>query len=72
MATLALTFTAGSNAGASLRQLAKQIERAAMPLGDTNPTGASVTLTIDNGPSAGYASVVVAGGGLPTQSTYYI
>ena len=70
MATLAVTITAGNNAGASLRALAKAIEKAASPLGDTNGSGASVTLTIDNAPATGPASVVVAGAGLPTQPTY--
>lgn len=72
MATLAITIAAGGNAGAQLRELGHLIEKAATPLSDTNGSGASVTLTIDNAPSAGTASIVVAGGGLPTQTTYFI
>lgn len=69
MATLPITITAGNNAGASLRQLALAIQKAASVLPDTNPTGASVVLTIDNGPATGVASVIVSGGGLATQPT---
>lgn len=72
MATLALTWTAGSQAGASLRELGNLIQKAATPLGDNNGSGASVVLTIDNAPSGGVASVVVSGGGLPTQTTYIV
>jgi hypothetical protein len=70
MATLAFTFTAGSEAGASIRALAATIEKAATSIPDRNSTGASVTLTLDNAPSTGVASVLIAGGGLPTQTTY--
>jgi len=72
MATLAITIAAGGNAGAQLRTLGNLIQKAATPLGDTNPTGASVVLTIDNAPSGGTASVVVSGGGLATQTTYFV
>lgn len=72
MATLAITFTAGMNAGAQLRELGNLIQKAATPLGDTNPTGASVTLTFNDSPSAGVASFIIAGGGLATQPTYTI
>lgn len=72
MATLAITITAGGNAGAQLRMLGNLIQKAATPLGDTNGSGASVVLTIDNAPSGGVASVIVSGGGLPTQTTYIV
>lgn len=72
MATLAITITVGNNAGATFRALARQIEKAASVLPDTNGSGASAVLTIDNAPSAGHASVIVSGAGLPTQSTYYV
>jgi hypothetical protein len=45
MATLTFTFTAGSEAGASIRALAATIEKAATSIPDRNSTGASVTLT---------------------------
>jgi hypothetical protein len=43
MATLTFTFTAGSEAGASIRALAATIEKAATSIPDRNSTGASVT-----------------------------
>jgi hypothetical protein len=70
MATLTLTFTAGSEAGASIRSIASTLEKAATSIPDRNSTGASVTLVIDNAPATGVASVLIAGGGLPTQTTY--
>jgi hypothetical protein len=72
MSTQAITIAAGGNAGAQLRLLGNLIQKAATPLGDTNGSGASVVLTIDNGPTGGVASVVVSGGGLPTQPTYIV
>jgi hypothetical protein len=71
VATLAFTFTAGSEGGAQIRQLAKLIEKAAASVPDRNSSGSSLTLTLDNAPSTGFASVLIAGAGLPTQSTYY-
>lgn len=62
MATLAVTFTANSQAGAQLRRLAKAIELAAAPLPDNVSTGASTVLTIDNGPSTGTVSVQITAG----------
>jgi hypothetical protein len=70
MATLAFTFTAGNEAGASIRAIAATIEKAATSVADRNSSGASVTLTLDNAPSTGVVSVLIAGGGLPTQTTY--
>lgn len=71
MATLAVTWTAGQEAGGGMRALANAIEQAATTVGDS-VTGASVTLTFDNAPSTGHVSVLVAGGGLATQTTYFV
>lgn len=57
MATLTLTFT-GNNAGASARAFAKAVQRATAALPDN--TAQSVTLTVDNAPATGSASIVVA------------
>lgn len=62
MATLTFTFTAGSEAGASMRSLANAIERACAHMPDKNSTGASTVVTLDNGPSTGFASVQVTAG----------
>jgi hypothetical protein len=72
MATATISIAAGNQAGATLRALAKAIEKAAMPLGDNNGSGAAVTCVIDDTPATGEASVLVAGGGLPTQPTYIV
>lgn len=72
MASAVITITAGGNAGATLRRLGNIIQQAATTLGDTNGSGASVTCTIADNPATGVASVVVAGGGLPTQTTYIV
>jgi hypothetical protein len=70
IASLAFTFAAGSEAGASIRAIAAAIEKAATSVSDRNSSGASVTLTLDNAPSSGVCSVLIAGGGLPTQTTF--
>lgn len=71
MSTLAITFSAGGNTGAQLRKLATQIENLSMGVPDVVPTGADTVLTIDNGPSAGTASVQITAG--PYQSSkFYI
>jgi hypothetical protein len=70
MATLAVTFTAGSETGALLRRLAKQIENAAAGVPDRVPTGASTVLTIDNAPATGNASVQITAG--PYQSSLFL
>lgn len=62
MATLTITLAAGSETGALLRRLAKQIEKAAIDVPDKCATGASTTLVIDNAPSTGVASVQITGG----------
>lgn len=61
MATVTITMTAGSEAGALVRRLAKKLEQAAAVLPDRNSTGASVVLTIDNNPASGIASVAITG-----------
>jgi hypothetical protein len=48
MATVTLTFTVPSEAGAQLRGLANAIEKVALALPDRVSTGASTVLTIDN------------------------
>lgn len=70
MATLDITFTAGSETGASIRRLAGVIEKAAMGLPDRQPTGASTVLRFDNNPSSGTVSVQVQAG--PITSAVFI
>lgn len=57
MATLTLTFT-GNNAGASARDFAQAAKKATAALPDN--TAQNVTLTVDNAPATGSASIVVA------------
>jgi hypothetical protein len=71
MATLTLTFTAGSETGATLRRLATAIEQAAMVVPDRLPTGASTVFTIDNAPATGSVSVTVTSGPY-TSATYTV
>ena len=70
MATLTITLAAGSETGAVLRRLAKQIEKAAADVPDRVSTGASTVLTIDNAPSTGVASVRLTAG--PYQSALFL
>lgn len=69
MATLALTIPA-SRGGADLRRFANKIIEASDNVPDQVYTGAALTVTIDNAPATGFASVTISGGGLPTQLTY--
>lgn len=62
MATLTLTFTAGSEAGATMRALSNAIEKAVGHMPDKNATGASTVITFDNAPSTGTVSVQVTAG----------
>lgn len=63
MATLAITISAANaDAGALLRRLAKQIEKASYNVPDRVTTGASTVLTIDNAPATGNASVQITAG----------
>lgn len=71
MAAVTVTWTVGTNAGAGLRKLAKQIERAASDVPDLNPTGASTVLTITSTDSPGLASVQITAGPI-TSAKYYI
>ncbi len=61
MATIAITQAPGTEAGATLRALAKAIEQAASGVPDRLSSGGNVVLTIDNAPATGTASVVVSG-----------
>ena len=70
MATLDITLAVGKEAGATMRQYAKAIEKAAAALPDANPTGASYVLRIDNAPSTGTASFQVQAG--PITSAVFI
>lgn len=73
MASAVVTITAGGEAGAQLRKLGEIIQQAASALADRNSTGSSVTCTINDTPGGNaIASVVIAGGGLPTQTTYIV
>lgn len=73
MATLVLTVAAGGEAGAVLRRLATVIDQAASVLpGDRNSSGASVTCTIDNAPSSGFATIAIAGAGLAATQTFTV
>lgn len=62
MATLDITLVKGSEAGATIRQYAKALERIASNMPDANPTGASYVLRIDNAPSTGTASFQIQAG----------
>lgn len=70
VSTLTFTFTAGSEGGSSIRAIANAIEKASMAVADRNATGGSLTMVLDNAPSTGVASVLIAGAGLPTQPTF--
>jgi hypothetical protein len=62
MASVTVTITAGSETGAILRRLAKQIDKMAATVPDRVSTGASTVLTIDNAPSTGVVSVQLTAG----------
>jgi hypothetical protein len=73
MASATISIAAGGAAGSQLRRLAQIIGQAASAVSDTNSTGAAVTCVINDTPGGnGIASVLVAGGGLPTQVTYIV
>lgn len=72
MATVVVTIAAGNEAGATIRRFGEAIQQAAGDLPDRNPTGASVTMTIDNGPATGTVSVAIAGGNLAATRTILI
>lgn len=73
MASAVITITAPGEAGAQIRRLGELIQQAAGNLPDRNSSGASVTCTINDTPGGnGIASVLIAGGGLPTQTTFII
>jgi hypothetical protein len=62
MATVTVTYAAGANAGAQLRQLSKAIQKLAGNIPDQVGSGASTVLTVDNGPSSGTVSVQITAG----------
>lgn len=62
MATLAVTFAAGSEVGAGLRQLAVQLQQIANAIPDRAATGASTVITFDNAPSVGQVGVQYTAG----------
>lgn len=72
MATVVVTIAAGGEAGAFVRRFGEAIQQAAGDLPDRNPTGASVTITIDNAPATGTASVAIAGGNMPATRTILV
>lgn len=69
MATLAVTVTSGRG-GADIRRLAEKLNEASLNVPDQVSTGAALTITFDNAPSTGFCSLVIAGAGLATQTTY--
>lgn len=68
MATLDITLAINKEAGATIRQYAKALEKLAMSLPDANPTGASYVLRIDNAPSTGTASFQIQAGPITTSA----
>ena len=70
MATVTVTWTAGSYVGAELRRLANRIEKMAASVPDYVPTGASTVLTVDNAPATGHVSVQLTAG--PYTTSAYI
>lgn len=72
MATLTITFAANTGAGALLRRLAKQIDKAAAEMPDRVHSGASTVLTIDNAPSTGVASVQITAGPYTSSTVYRV
>lgn len=73
VASAVVTITAGGAGGSQLRRLAQVIAQAASAVPDVNSSGASLTLTINDAPGGnGVASVLLAGGGLATQTTYVV
>lgn len=69
MATLAVTFTAGSETGALIRKLADTLERMSGDIPDRVSSGASTVLTIDNAPATGTVSVQITAG--PYQTSLF-
>lgn len=70
MATLAVTFAAGTEPGAALRRVASQLEQLAAQMPDRVSTGASTVLTIDNAPTNGTIGVQITAG--PYQTSQLI
>lgn len=72
MATLVYTVNAGGEAGAIIRRFGEMLQQAAGDLPDKNAGGAAVTITFDNAPASGFASIAVAGGGLAATKTVVV
>lgn len=53
MSTLTITFPAGSETGAGIRQLGNALVQLAALLPDRTATGGSTVLTLDNAPADG-------------------
>jgi hypothetical protein len=68
MATLDITFTAGTQTGALLRRLAKAIELQAGNCPDVCGSGASSVLRFDNAPATGNVSVQLVSGPYATSA----
>lgn len=72
MATLTLTFTAGSDTGALLRRAATQLQRMSYDVPDKVSTGASTVVTIDNAPTGGNVSFQVTAGPYTSSNVYVV
>ena len=66
MATLAITFAAGTESGAAIRRLGFQLQQIASLLPDRQATGATTVLTFDNAPAGGDVSAQVTAGPITT------
>jgi len=72
MATLALTFTAGTDTGALLRRAAEQLQKMSYDIPDKVATGASTVVTVDNGPTGGNVSFQVTAGPYTSTNVYVV
>ena len=72
MATLTLTFTAGTDTGALLRRAATQLQKMSNDIPDKTATGASTVVTIDNAPTNGNVSFQVTAGPYTSTNLYVV
>jgi hypothetical protein len=72
VATLVVSFPAGSDTGALLRRLATVLQMASGNVNDKCATGATTTLTIDNAPTGGIVSIQLAQASGPNNSQLFI
>lgn len=70
MATLAITYAAGSETGSAIRELARQLNVIAGSMPDRVSSGASTVLTFDNAPATGFVSAQITAG--PYQTSLFI